>query len=127
MGSGQSILLVEDDQAARDALQILLERQNYQAFTASNGLEALRVLDEATRPVDLVISDIVMPEMDGVELYRVLRSQRPEVKMLFITGHPLDETSQRLLQGGQVHWMQKPFSASSFNIMVKDLLEETPL
>ncbi len=127
MGSGQSILLVEDDQAARDALQILLERQNYQALTASNGLEALRMLDEVTRPVDLVISDIVMPEMDGVELYRVLRSQRPEVKMLFITGHPLDETSQRLLQGGQVHWMQKPFSASSFNIMVKDLLEESPL
>ena len=127
MGAGQAILLVEDDQAARDALQILLEQQNYQALTASNGLEALKVLDGAPQLVDLVISDVVMPEMDGVELYRVLRSQHPNVKVLFITGHPLDETSQSLLQGGQVHWMQKPFSASSFNHMVKDLLEEAPL
>jgi two-component system cell cycle sensor histidine kinase/response regulator CckA len=127
LGSGQAILLVEDDQAARDALQILLEQQNYQALTASNGLEALKVLDGAPQPVDLVISDVVMPEMDGVELYRVLRSQHPNLKVLFITGHPLDETSQSLLQGGQVHWMQKPFSASSFNLMVKDLLEEAPL
>jgi CheY-like chemotaxis protein len=127
IGSGQAILLVEDDQAARDALQILLQQQNYLALTASNGLEALQVLGQTTQPVDLVISDIVMPEMDGVELYRVLHSQQPELKVLFITGHPLDETSQSLLQGGQVHWMQKPFSASSFNHMVKGLLEESHL
>ena len=74
--------------------------------------------------VNLVVSDIVMPEMGGFTLYRLLRDQYPETKVLLITGHPLEEENQTLLEKGQADWIQKPFSVSQFTQIVKKLLSD---
>ena len=123
-GAGETILLVEDDEAARNALQAMLEEQNYRVLVASDGLEGIKMFEKAVEPVELVVSDVVMPEMGGFEMYRILCEKHPHIKLLFMTGHPLDEKNQELLEGGRVHWLQKPFSIVEFNRVARTLLEE---
>jgi PAS domain S-box-containing protein len=124
-GAGETILLVEDDEAARNALRAMLEQQNYHVLVASDGVEGIKMFEQASEPVALVVSDVVMPDMGGMEMYRVLCERQPQIKLLFVTGHPLEEKSQELLEGGRVHWLQKPFSIVEFNRVARTLLEET--
>ncbi len=114
-GRGSTVLVVEDDPATRLALSTLLEAVQCTVISASNGAEALQEFIQADQRIDLVISDIVMPEMGGIGLYHAIREMNPLVKVLLITGHPLDETNQELLEQGGVVWLQKPFSISEFN------------
>lgn len=123
-GIGETVLVVEDDDATLEALRALLENYHYRVLTASNGLEALKCFEQAQDSVSLVVSDVVMPKMGGVALYRVLLERWPELKMLFITGHPLEGESQALLEDGLVHWLQKPFSVRDFSQAIQDLLPE---
>ncbi len=122
-GKGKVVLVVEDDQATLAALQALLESRNYDVITARNGYEAIQQYDRAGEDIALVVSDVVMPQMDGVKLYTALMDRSPDIKMLFVTGHPLQGESQALLERGDVHWLQKPFSAREFTRMVQGLLE----
>jgi CheY-like chemotaxis protein len=122
-GSGKVVLIVEDDQATLGALQALLEAKNYDVLTACNGYEAVQQYKRSAAIVSLVVSDVVMPQMDGVKLYRVLQELSPNIKFIFVTGHPLEGDSQILLEQGDVHWLQKPFSARDFTRMVQNLLE----
>lgn len=125
-GSGQTILLVEDDPATREALQTLLEVNQFHVLTAPDGIHGLAMYEKTDQPVSMVISDLVMPEMGGIELYKQIRQQRPETKILFITGHPLNEQDQITLEQGNIHWLQKPFSVREFNQAVQDLLGQPP-
>jgi GAF domain-containing protein/CheY-like chemotaxis protein len=124
MGSGEKLLLVEDDYSTRAAMKTLLEDSNYRVLVAANGQEALSIYEQEGETIALVISDMVMPEMGGVELYQTLVEQRPEVKMLFITGHPVIEDDQSILESGNVHWLQKPFSVGVFSEAVSSFLDE---
>jgi signal transduction histidine kinase len=122
-GMGKAVLVVEDDHATREALHALLEAHQYAVQTAANGMEALDRLEKDHSTINLVISDVVMPQMGGLALYHAIREHWPTIKILFITGHPLEGENQKLLEKGQVMWLQKPFSAQSFNQVVYSLLE----
>lgn len=121
-GTGKTVLVVEDDQITRDAIQSLLKAYNFWALAAANGSEAIRIYRSLGKMITLVVTDLVMPEMGGVALYRALQEESPDVKVLFITGHPLEKDSQALLEKGNVHWLQKPFSARDFGAAMQDLL-----
>jgi len=123
-GGGRYVLVVEDDQATREALQALLEAHQYAVVTSNNGVEALKLLEDGHTEIDLIVSDVVMPQMGGVALYREVRERWPHIKVLFITGHPMGGEYQVLLEKGKVLWLQKPFSAQSFNHAVFSLLQE---
>lgn len=123
-GSGKRVLLVEDDPATLEALKTLLEVRKYQVVVAENGSRALQILRQDPRKFDLLVSDIVMPEMGGLALFQNLRQTRPEIKALFVTGHPLDAASQDLLEKGDVDWLQKPFSVREFIAMVQRLIDK---
>jgi CheY-like chemotaxis protein len=123
-GSGKTVLVVEDDLATREALLTLLESHQYGVVSASNGLEALSQLEGSHKGVDLIVSDIVMPQMGGLALYKTVSEIWPRIKMLFVTGHPLEGENQKLLEKGNVMWLQKPFSAQKFNQAVYMLLRE---
>ncbi len=120
------VLLVEDDQAARNALQSLLESQGLNVLTAANGFQALKQYTKYEGRIALVVSDIVMPEMGGVELYQNLQQHQPTLKFLFITGHPLDTDDLVPLEEGRVHRLLKPFSVQDFITSIQRLLS-TPL
>ncbi len=121
-GNGETILLVEDDPAALEAMKALLSHHNFRVLPARNGVEAMQVYDRSANTIDLVVSDVVMPEMGGVELYRSLKEKAPELKMLFVTGHPLGGENQSLLEEGQVDWLQKPFAIQEFVRVLQTLL-----
>jgi signal transduction histidine kinase/putative methionine-R-sulfoxide reductase with GAF domain/ActR/RegA family two-component response regulator len=121
-GAGETVLLVEDNHSTREALRTLLEDYNYQVLTASNGLEALQIFEQQSDQIALVISDIVMPHMGGMELFQNLQKRKPDITILFITGHPVNEEDQRILEIGRVHWLQKPFSVSALSEKVRSLV-----
>ncbi|MEL7543318.1 MAG: ATP-binding protein, partial [Pseudomonadota bacterium] len=85
-----TVLLVEDEEPVRRLAARALSRQGFEVLEAGSGVEALDVLDEAGARVDLVVSDIVMPEMDGPTLLKSLRQTRPEMKVIFISGYAED-------------------------------------
>lgn len=121
-GHGEVILLVEDDSAVRDALSEALASLNYSVVVASNGLEAQELVDQKSKKVDLVISDMVMPDLGGPALFRVLREKMPDLKMVMITGYPLGEGTRELLDRRQVSWIQKPVDANTLAQTVHMLL-----
>jgi len=122
-GGGQTVLVVEDDHATRDALQTLLRSYNFWVLSASNGFEALRILGQAGASIALVVTDLVMPEMGGISLLRAIGEKWPHIRVLVITGHPLESQDQAWLEVGQVHWLQKPFSVGDFGSAVQRLLQ----
>jgi signal transduction histidine kinase/ActR/RegA family two-component response regulator len=124
-GDQQTVLIVEDDIATRGALQALLEAYNFQVMVASNGQEGIQKYQAAAEAVALVVCDVVMPQLGGLELYQRLKASYPTIKVLFITGHPLDSDGLALLSDysrGQVRWLQKPFSVQDFYQAVQALL-----
>ncbi|HLE16011.1 MAG TPA: GAF domain-containing protein [Anaerolineales bacterium] len=124
MGNGERLLLVEDDFSARSALQELLETYNYQVLTAANGLEALQLAEQYSGSIDLVVTDLVMPGMGGIALYRELQERWPVTRILFVTGHPLRESDRAILEDGQVNWLQKPFSILTFTQTLRKIVNE---
>jgi signal transduction histidine kinase/CheY-like chemotaxis protein len=121
-GSGRLVLLVEDDPATRKALHAMLSMQNYRVLAAENGAEAFEYLKSNADNIVLVVSDIVMPQMGGFDLYREMQEHWPQIEILFVTGHPLDDQNQQILQDGKVHWLQKPFTVQEFNQTLFELL-----
>ncbi|HXF61976.1 MAG TPA: response regulator [Caldilineaceae bacterium] len=109
LGSGEIILLVEDEDALRLAISDMLTGLGYRVITAANGRDALELYAARRHEIVLVISDLVMPEMGGIELYHELRQRYPQARVLLITGYPLDEDN-RLHQSGEVQWLLKPFT-----------------
>ncbi len=99
----------------RDALRALLETHNFHVLAASNGVEALGIFNRERRRIAFIISDMVMPRMGGMALYREVKKKWPPAKMLLMTGHPLGPDDQAALEKGTVLWLQKPFSMQDFS------------
>ena len=118
----ETILLVEDNAAARAAVGEALEGLGYRVVSAGTGHEALAALAEPGHGVALVLSDMVMPEMGGLELYRRLRAAHPAVKLLFMTGHALAEGGYEELAQAGVPWLQKPFAVADVAARVRAVL-----
>ena len=126
-GQGETILLVEDEENLREAAQEMLESQGYRVLTAANGREALEVY-EATRSgdqprrVDLVITDMVMPEMGGKELMQELRNRDPSLKALAITGYAVREVAKELREMGFSDVIYKPFDVDTLAQVIRRAL-----
>ncbi len=117
-----TILLVEDEEAVRSFAARALASRGYKVYEASSGIEALEVMDEAGGKIDLVVSDVVMPELDGPSLLRELRKTRPELKIIFISGYAEEAFKKNLPEGEAFHFLPKPFSLKQLAIAVKETL-----
>ncbi len=116
------ILVVEDDPAIQTVVGEILELLNYRVLLASDGAEALTVYGEARDEIDLVLSDMVMPRLDGARLHHALRAQNPQVKMVLFTGYPLDEAGKTFVEEQGVAWIQKPFTSEQLNETIRRTL-----
>lgn len=117
-----TILLVEDEEAVRSFAARALASRGYRVYEASSGVEALEVMEEAGGQIDLVVSDVVMPELDGPSLLRELRKTRPELKIIFISGYAEEAFKKNLPEGEDFHFLPKPFSLKQLAIAVKETL-----
>jgi len=89
---------------------------------ANNGENALEVLNKTDKTIDLVISDVVMPGIDGPSLIRMLREKKPELKVIFISGYAEDTYRDELDEENGVHFLPKPFSLKDLATKVKEVL-----
>ncbi len=119
-----SILVVEDELGVRQVITRVLLRQGYRVLEASNGMEALRVMGELAEPVDLVISDMVMPDLSGRDLADRITREYPGVKLLFMSGYTDDILLKHQLLESNVPFLQKPFTVKDFSGAVHGVLND---
>ena len=120
-----TILVVEDDADIRTLLQNYFQRSGYHLLEARDGEEALMIADLHEGSIDLLISDVTMPVMSGPDLVRAMAPQRPEMKVLFISGYPQDFAGLDAFLKRGAHFLQKPFRQNDLLLRVKQILHET--
>jgi two-component system, cell cycle sensor histidine kinase and response regulator CckA len=118
-----TVLLVEDEDAVRSFAARALGQRGYNVLEATTGAEALEVFANHKGEVDLVVSDVIMPEMDGPTLMQKLRRERPDIKMIFISGYAEDAFRKHLAENEDFMFLQKPFDLKELAAAVKAALQ----
>ena len=123
LSGSETILIVEDDEHVRLLAHEILTRKGYTILVAENGADALKALSAYGRPVDMLLTDVVMPEMNGKELYSQAVNQFPGLKVLFMSGYTDDIIAHHGILGKGVPFINKPFSADNLSIRVRSVLD----
>jgi PAS domain S-box-containing protein len=119
----ETVLLVEDESAVLRLSKIVLERFGYNVLTAGTPAEAIQLFESHQGRVHLLVTDVVMPEMNGRELAARLRESRPELKTLFVSGYSASALAPRGVLDEGVHFLQKPFSLEDLANSVRHALD----
>ena len=119
----ETILVVEDEPSILTLTKKLLERQGYAVVAASTPGEALRLAEQHTGDIHLLITDVIMPEMNGRVLAKNLLAICPQIKRLFMSGYTADVIAHHGVLNEGVHFIQKPFSSEDLAIKVRDALD----
>ncbi|HEU4581255.1 MAG TPA: PAS domain-containing protein [Polyangiaceae bacterium] len=118
----ETILLAEDDERVRRATLRILQQAGYRALAVSNGFEAIRLLRKREQPVQLMLLDLVMPQMSGPEAWEQLRALRPGLRVLFTSGYADDKYRKRLPPDAEV--LDKPFRTEELLSRIRKKLDE---
>jgi two-component system cell cycle sensor histidine kinase/response regulator CckA len=122
-GAG-TVLLVEDEDPVRLFSARALRNKGYKVVEAKSGEAALEIIHSATEQIDLLITDVVMPKMDGPGLIRQVRLTHPDMKVIFISGYTEDSFRKRLDTDAEIHFLPKPFSLKQLASKVKEVMSE---
>ncbi len=117
-----AILLVEDEEAVRAFASRALASRGYTVLEAETGLEALRVAEQTAEPIDLIVSDVIMPEMDGPTMLTELRRRGFSAKVVFVSGYADDAFARNLPEGQEFVFLPKPFSLKQLIETVKGVM-----
>jgi signal transduction histidine kinase len=117
-----SILLIEDEARLRNNLQILLQSEGYRVTTAPSGVEGLQRVREA--PFDLVITDLVMPELDGFQVMEYLKEHCPDTVVVAITGYASTESAIEALRRGAYDYLTKPFDFDLMRLVIERAMDK---
>ena len=118
--SQPTVLLVDDDPAVRQLTRCILAEHGYEVIEARDGVEALELVDKGIATVDLLVTDIIMPRMNGLILAQRISQQRPEVRILYVSGYA--ETSMMTARVAGSSILQKPFTAERLIVAVRHSL-----
>jgi len=122
----ESVLLVEDEDGVRTLGREVLQRCGYTVLEARHGREALDLMAFYAGPLQLLVTDVVMPQMHGRTLATLLTAQRPGLKVLFVTGYADPPLLDLGLSDGEVSLLMKPFTPSSLARKVREVLDQRP-
>jgi two-component system sensor histidine kinase EvgS len=121
-GKKQTILLVEDEEAILKLTRKVIEGFNYQVIAANFPSAALEIVKDGNQQIDLLITDIVMPEMNGKELYLKIKSLRPGIKVLFVSGYTAEIVGSEELHGNDVDFIEKPFAIKELARKINEVI-----
>jgi two-component system, cell cycle sensor histidine kinase and response regulator CckA len=121
----ETLLLVEDEEGVRELVRKILEAKGYTVISSRLPREALQLADSQQKPVDLLITDVIMPQLNGDELARQITTKYPGVKVLFISGYTGDSVGSHNGTKPGMAFLEKPFSADSLAREVRQLLDLT--
>ncbi len=119
----ETILFVDDEEMVVDVAQELLERLGYTVLVCTTGKQAVEIYEENIERTDLVILDMIMPDMSGGETYDRLKAMNPDVKVLLSSGYSIDGLARKILDRGCIGFIQKPFSMTDVSIKVREALD----
>ena len=123
LSGSATVLVVEDEDSVRMGGVRALQSRGYTVYEAASGVEALEVLEELGGKVDIIVSDVVMPEMDGPTLLRELRKKYTDIKFIFVSGYAEDAFAKNLPEDAKFGFLPKPFSLKQLATAVKDMLD----
>jgi CheY-like chemotaxis protein len=126
LGKSPNILLVEDDPAIREMIRMILSERNWQVTTAGNGREALTLW--RSQPFDIILMDLQMPGMDGLETTRIIRQQEGErhIPIIALTAYARKEDEKNCLAAGMDGYLSKPLKLEQLYSTIKSHTEQTP-
>ncbi len=122
-GSG-TILLVEDDEAVRHLARAILKRNGYTLFVAEGGVEALDLMASYNGPLDLVLTDVAMPDMNGSDLFKRVAENFPGIKVLFMSGYTDNVIAHRGILDEGIQFISKPFTVQGLTNKVREVLDQ---
>jgi len=125
-GEGETVLVVEDEETVRTLARRTLEEAGYSVMDARDGKEALELLSSTNSDIDLVLCDVVLPELSGPELGRCMSEMRRQVPVLYMSGYPGPEMVDRGLIQGEAPFIEKPFTPETLAAAVRRLLDKLP-
>ena len=124
LSGNETILLVEDNQAVRELTRDILTRQGYTVLPATDGHEALTLAASQDSPIHLLLTDVVMPGMNGKELYREAVAIHPGLKILFMSGYTDNVIAHRGVLDEGIAFIQKPFTIDAITAKVREVLDQ---
>ncbi|HET8605809.1 MAG TPA: PAS domain S-box protein [Gaiellaceae bacterium] len=125
--AGETVLLVEDEEIVRVILTEMLEASGYRVLAADDGADALRVAEAEPGPIDVLVTDVVMPAMSGQEVARRIAERRPAVRTLFVSGYTESAIGNHGVLAPGTSFLQKPFSAADLTRTLRELLDAAPV
>ncbi len=120
-----NILIVDDEQSYRKLLTLVFETDGHSVRTAMNGRQALELITAS--PADVIISDVRMPDMDGIELLRAVRETSPDVGLVLMTAFASVDTAREAFKLGADDFVEKPFDVEELKLIVRKTLEKQAL
>ena len=126
-GGEETILIVEDEPVLRELAQVILHDCGYRILEAKSGREALEVWQQNQDTIDLVLTDMVMPEgVSGMDLAERLLAAKPDLKVIFASGYSMDDVGAAFVSKGRASFLQKPYTHVTLAKAVRDCLDSTP-
>jgi hypothetical protein len=119
----ETILVVEDEDGVRELVRQILVEHGHAVLSARHGRDALLLAERYERPIDLLVTDVVMPEMGGGELVERLTALRSDLKVLYISGYTSDEVLRRGVHGDRTPFLHKPFTSEGLMRRVREVLQ----
>ncbi|MCJ8501052.1 hybrid sensor histidine kinase/response regulator [Desulfatitalea alkaliphila] len=118
----ETILLVDDEDYIIDVARLMLEGLGYRLLVADHGRTAIDLFTEHQASIDLVVLDMVMPDLDGEAVFKALRAINPDIKVLFASGYYLMDQADELLRQGHTDFLQKPFNMHQLSVKIRRML-----
>ena len=118
----QTILLVDDEDIVRDVGFQMLEAFGYKVYEAASGKEAVKLFEEKQGHIQLVILDMIMPEMGGKEVFEKIKKINPHIKVLLSSGYNADSQAMEIMDKGCNGFIQKPFNMKELSSIIKAVL-----
>ena len=120
----ETILLTDDEENVLEVSQGFLEAMGYRVFIARDGNEAIEIYKKNRDDIDIVLLDIVMPNMGGSKVYDRMKEINPDIKVLLLSGYSIDGEAREILERGCNGFIQKPFNIKELSAKLREILDE---